>query len=135
MPGKRRGLRAVCAPGYRPGAPALWIGPPNAETPLHYDSLGVVFFAQVVGRKAATLYTAGQSRALYEDGYFDYTTCYNRVNLDRVEGQTFPRFVSAVPYRAVRILVTSWYFCGGCDTRFARYKSISVTVHAGTARD
>jgi len=122
--------------GYRPGAPALWIGPPNAETPLHYDSLGVVFFAQMVGRKAATLYTSDQSRALYESSYFDYTTCYSRVNLDRVDAQTFPKFATAVPYRTVLNPGDVLVFPRRLWHEFRTLgRSVSVTVHAGTARD
>jgi hypothetical protein len=48
--------------GYTVGQPAFWIGPPGAETPLHYDAVGIVFFAQVIGRKKVILFGKDQSR-------------------------------------------------------------------------
>ena len=123
-------------PGYRLSHPAFWIGPPKAETPLHYDSVGIVFFAQIIGRKEATLFPKEQSELLYEGRYFDYTTSYSQVNLRDVDYRRFPRFTEAVPYRTVlhpgEVLVFPrrlWHEFRTLD------KSVSVTMHAGTSYD
>jgi len=122
--------------GYKLGRPAFWIGPPHAETPLHYDAVGIVFFAQIIGRKKAILFSEEQSRFLYESNYFDFTTCYSCVNLRDVDHERFPRFASAVPYVTIlkpgEVLVFPrrlWHEFRTLDN------SVSVTAHAGTARD
>jgi hypothetical protein len=123
-------------PGYTVGPPAFWIGPPHAETPLHYDAVGIVFFAQVMGRKKAILFPKDQTPLLYESNYFDFTTCYSRVNLRDVDFERFPRFASAAPYvtelHPGDVLVFPrrlWHEFRALDN------SLSVTAHAGTARD
>lgn len=129
-------FRRFVPAGYQVGKPAFWIGPPSAETPLHYDSIGIVFFAQIVGRKQVILFTEDQSKLLYESSYFDFTTCYSRVDLRDVDHRRFPRFAEAVPYMTVlepgEVLVFPrllWHEFRTLDN------SVSVTAHAGTARD
>ncbi|MFV8751428.1 cupin-like domain-containing protein [Nannocystaceae bacterium ST9] len=129
-------FRRFVPPGYRVGKPAFWIGPPEAETPLHYDAVGIVFFAQIVGRKRVILFTSDQSKLLYESSYFDFTTCYSRVDLRDVDYDRFPRFADAVPYMTVlqpgEVLVFPrllWHEFRTLDN------SVSVTAHAGTERD
>lgn len=124
------------SPGYKLGRPAFWIGPPNAETPLHYDSVGIVYFAQVIGRKEAILFPKEQTPLLYEGRYFDFTTCYSQINLRDVDHRRFPRLAEAIPYRTVLnpgdVLVFPrllWHEFRTLD------ESVSVTMHAGTAYD
>jgi hypothetical protein len=129
-------FRRFVASGYKVGDPAFWIGPPAAETPLHYDAVGIVYFAQIVGRKRAILFPADQSEHLYESDYFDFTTCYSRVDLRDVDYRRFPRFAEATPYMTVlepgEVLVFPrrlWHEFRTLDV------SVSVTAHAGTAHD
>lgn len=124
------------AEGYQVGQPAFWVGPPKAETPLHYDAVGIVYFAQIVGRKRAILFPADQSDKLYESDYFDFTTRYSKVDLRDVDYDRFPRFADAAPYMTVlepgEVLVFPrqlWHEFRTLDI------SISVTAHAGTADD
>jgi Cupin-like domain len=122
--------------GYRLGKPAFWLGPPCAETPLHYDSVGIVFFAQVLGRKQVILFPKEQSRLLYESGYFEFTTRYSKVDLRDLDLALFPRLAEAKPY--VTVLVPGdvlvfprrlWHEFRTLDV------SLSVTTHAGTRFD
>jgi hypothetical protein len=122
--------------GYAQQTPALWIGPAGAETPLHYDAIGIVLYAQIVGRKEVVLFPRQQSKYLYEGKYFDFTTCYSRINLQDVDLRRYPRFAQARPWKLVlepgELLIfpdRTWHEFRALDP------SISVVVHAGTERD
>ena len=64
----------------------LWFGPAGTVTPLHYDTMNVLF-AQVLGRKKFTLIPSFQSHLVY-----NHVGVYSQVDCEAPDYDQFPLF-------------------------------------------
>ncbi len=77
--------------------PALWIGPADAVTTLHFDSTHNLF-VQISGRKKVTLIPPGQSDLVYFPcREFGLNLHFSPVDVERPDLKRHPRFARATP--------------------------------------
>jgi hypothetical protein len=74
---------------------SFWFGPAGTVTPLHHDTLNILFM-QVAGRKAFTLLPPAQTHLLYND-----LNLFSEVDAERPDLERFPRYASATPLTVV----------------------------------
>jgi hypothetical protein len=75
--------------------PRLWFGPEGTVTPLHHDSVNILF-AQIRGHKLVRLISPFDTESVYND-----RTCFSAVDLDRLDLDAFPRMRDVVVLETV----------------------------------
>ena len=70
---------------------SFWFGPAGTITPLHHDTLNILF-VQVTGRKAFTLFPPTQTHLLYND-----LNLFSEVDVEHPDLARFPRYADATP--------------------------------------
>ena len=74
---------------------SFWFGPAGTVTPLHHDTLNILF-AQVAGRKAFTLFPPAQTHLLYND-----LNVFSEVDVEQPDLERFPRYARATPLTVI----------------------------------
>ena len=74
---------------------SLWFGPAGTITPLHHDTMNILF-TQIVGRKQLVLVPPTQTHLLYND-----LNVFSEVDAERPDLRRFPRFARATPVTVV----------------------------------
>jgi len=88
-------LPAYCrdAPWFRA---RFWLSAANTSSPLHRDPPDNLF-AQIFGRKRFVLFDPDDSSNLYPHPFFSGLPDFSRVDIDRPDHASFPRFARARP--------------------------------------
>jgi ribosomal protein L16 Arg81 hydroxylase len=84
-------LPSFLNPRERLKGASLWFGPAGTITPLHHDTMNILF-TQIVGRKQLVLVPPTQTHLLYND-----LNVFSEVDAERPDLQRFPRFARATP--------------------------------------
>lgn len=74
---------------------SLWFGPAGTITPLHHDTMNILF-TQVVGRKQLVLIPPTQTHLVYNE-----LNVFSEVDVERPDLERFPRFARATPLTVV----------------------------------
>jgi Cupin-like domain len=127
-PGLRRLLTDIGSlPGYltrkaKPAHTHLWFGPADTVTPLHHDTMNILF-CQVYGKKRVTLIAPDESPWLYNE-----LGVYSEVEFENPDLETYPLFqhvdairVDVNPGEILFIPVGWWHHVRSLET------SISVS--------
>lgn len=79
---------------------AFWMGPPNARTGIHWDSIDAILH-QLHGTKRVTLWPPGAREDLYPSSKYNHGAELSRVDAAAPNYTNFPRFASAKPVSAL----------------------------------
>uniref|UniRef100_A0A6B0VCC2 JmjC domain-containing protein n=1 Tax=Ixodes ricinus TaxID=34613 RepID=A0A6B0VCC2_IXORI len=89
-------------PGRDGRESAFWLGSAGSNTPCHQDAYGCNLVAELVGRKAWTLFPPEMSSSLYPTRIpFEESSIFSQVNLEKIDVARFPKTKLLKPYYVV----------------------------------
>ncbi|XP_042146218.1 HSPB1-associated protein 1 [Ixodes scapularis] len=89
-------------PGRDGRESAFWLGSAGSNTPCHQDAYGCNLVAELVGRKAWTLFPPEMSNSLYPTRIpFEESSIFSQVNLEKIDVARFPKTKLLKPYHVV----------------------------------
>lgn len=81
---------------------AFWLGSAGSNTPCHQDAYGCNLVAELVGKKAWTLFPPEMSNSLYPTRIpFEESSIFSQVNLEKIDVARFPKTKLLKPYYVV----------------------------------
>ncbi|HTR70051.1 MAG TPA: cupin-like domain-containing protein [Mycobacteriales bacterium] len=118
-------------PARARGHTFLWFGPAGTVTPLHHDTMNVMFH-QVLGRKRITLISPLDTRYLYNS-----RSVYSDVRLEEPDLERFPEFTRATrtqvivePGEALFIPVGWWHHVEALDLSISVSSTAFIAVNS-----